>query len=164
MKPTEMARAARLAVNECMKVRSDEEVCIVTDTNMLSIAEALVYMSKSIGAETVMVMMSPRKMHGHEPPRVVEQAMLAAEAGVDFVIPFYNRMQEAGSDPYKTIELIKHACKPHGKPKILVASLKTTDQVVNLLPLDLFAITVPPVLARSLIESPLTEKVIKSFD
>ncbi|MEM1524837.1 MAG: aminopeptidase [Nitrososphaerales archaeon] len=74
----EMARAARIAVEECMGVKSDEEVCIVTDTNMLSIAEALAYAAKSVGAETIMVIMSPREMHGNEPPKVVAQAMLGA--------------------------------------------------------------------------------------
>ncbi|MCS7116798.1 MAG: aminopeptidase [Nitrososphaerota archaeon] len=75
----EMARAARIAVEECMKVKGDEEVCIVTDVNMLSIAEALAYATKSIGAETTMVIMSTREMHGNEPPRVVSQAMLGAD-------------------------------------------------------------------------------------
>jgi hypothetical protein len=38
MKVQEMAKTLRMAVEDRMGVRAEEEVCVVTDTNMLSIA------------------------------------------------------------------------------------------------------------------------------
>lgn len=91
------------------------------------------------------------------------QAILAAEAGANIVIPFYNRIEEDGTDPCETINLIKFACQSRNKAKILVASLKTVKQVERVLGLDVFAITVPPDLARTMIKSPLTDSAVQNF-
>lgn len=90
------------------------------------------------------------------------QALLAAEAGAGFVIPFFNRMEEAGSDAVKDMELICNVCHSRNKTKVLVASLKKAEQIFKL-PQGIFAITIPPQLARELIASPQTEKALKRF-
>lgn len=89
------------------------------------------------------------------------QAMLAVEAGADIVIPFYNRMEEAGQNPVKTIELVCQACK--GKTRVIVASLKKVEQIYNLPPLDVYGMTISPALVRELVKSPLTDNVLRIF-
>ena len=72
-------RTAKMVVETTAQVTPTENVCIVTDTNKLSIAEALARASYALGAETVVCIMTPRQMHGNEPPEVVAAAMKAAQ-------------------------------------------------------------------------------------
>jgi len=74
----EMLETARMAINICAAVKQEEDVLIVTDTNKEKIADVLVKASRELGAETAIITMSPREMHGNEPPRMVAAAMKAA--------------------------------------------------------------------------------------
>ncbi|MFC1917107.1 aminopeptidase [Chloroflexota bacterium] len=73
------SRTAKRVVEVAANVQPGENVCVVTDTNKLSIAEALAKASYAVGAETVICIMTPRQMHGNEPPPVVAAAMKAAQ-------------------------------------------------------------------------------------
>ena len=68
-----------MAVEKCMNVRPGETVCVLTDTNKVSIAEALCSAANSLGAETVMLIMTPRQTHGNEPPKNLAAAMKASD-------------------------------------------------------------------------------------
>lgn len=72
-------RGARIAVETCMGVKAGEKVLIVTDTGKLRIAEALMAAAHSLGAEALMMVYTPRRMHGEEPPPPVAAAMKAAD-------------------------------------------------------------------------------------
>ncbi len=72
-------RTAKMVIETTAQVTPTENVCIVTDTNKLSIAEALARACYALGAETVVCIMTPRQMHGNEPPKVVAAAMKAAQ-------------------------------------------------------------------------------------
>jgi len=72
-------KGARVAVETCMKVKPEETVLIVTDTDKLRIAEAFVYAAASIGAKTVASVMEPAQEHAKEPPKPVAEAMKAAQ-------------------------------------------------------------------------------------
>src|SRR4030042_1862434 len=72
-------RTARMIVDYAVQVKPGENVCILTDTNKLSIAEALARASYAVGAETVVCIMTPRQMHNEEPPKVIAAAMKAAQ-------------------------------------------------------------------------------------
>ncbi|MFQ5859804.1 MAG: aminopeptidase, partial [Anaerolineae bacterium] len=74
-----LARTAKQVVETSAGVRPGENVCIVTDTNVLSIASAIAAACHAVDAETVTCVMTPRQMHGNEPPRVVAAAMKAAD-------------------------------------------------------------------------------------
>ena len=74
-----MLKAARIAVQKCMGVRPSETVLIVTDQPRLKIARALAGAAEEIAAKTVLVVMQKRTRHGEEPPKIVEQAMCAAD-------------------------------------------------------------------------------------
>ena len=75
----ELLKAARIAVQKCMGVRASETVLIVTDQPRLKIARALAGAAEEIAAKTVLVVMQKRTRHGEEPPKIVEQAMCAAD-------------------------------------------------------------------------------------
>lgn len=68
-----------MVVERSAAVRTGENVCVVTDTNKVTIARALAAACYAVGAETVICVMTPRQMHGNEPPPVVAAAMKAAQ-------------------------------------------------------------------------------------
>ncbi|RLI34631.1 hypothetical protein DRO53_03120, partial [Candidatus Bathyarchaeota archaeon] len=75
----ELMRGARIAVEVCMGVKPGETVLIVTDTGKIRIAEALMAAAHSVGAEASMLVYTPRRMHGEEPPPPVAEAMKAVQ-------------------------------------------------------------------------------------
>lgn len=77
--PEEMMKTARMAVEICAAVKPHEDVCIVTDINKTSIADVLFLACRDVEAETVVLTMKPRQIHGNEPPRVIAAAMAAAD-------------------------------------------------------------------------------------
>jgi leucyl aminopeptidase (aminopeptidase T) len=68
-----------MIVEVCAQIKQSENVLIATDTNKLSIAESLAAACQAVGAETVICIMTPRQMHGNEPPPVMAAAMKAAQ-------------------------------------------------------------------------------------
>jgi leucyl aminopeptidase (aminopeptidase T) len=79
MKSILMMKTASMIVNKSARIKQGENVCIVCDTNTFSIAKVLAEASYAAGAETVLTLMTPREMHGNEPPPVVASAMLGAD-------------------------------------------------------------------------------------
>ena len=73
-----LAKTAKMAVEVLLGVKPGESVCIATDTNKLSIAQALAEACYAVGAETVVCIMTPRRIHGEEIPPVLAGAMKAA--------------------------------------------------------------------------------------
>lgn len=78
MKRIEMIRGARTIVENCAGVKSGESVLVVTDTNMVEIAEVLAQAVQERDAEPIIAVMIPRKGHGEEPPPSVSEAMKKA--------------------------------------------------------------------------------------
>ncbi len=79
MKSILMMKTAHMIVHNSARIQPGENVCIVADTNTFSIAKVLAEACYAAGAETVLTLMTPREMHGNEPPPVVASAMLGAE-------------------------------------------------------------------------------------
>lgn len=67
--------SAVIAVKDCLKVQENETVLIVTDTVLRDIGNALVEASRSLGAETMLMEMTPRERNGEEPPAAISEAM-----------------------------------------------------------------------------------------
>jgi len=78
MKRIEMIRGAKTIVDTCARVKPGESVLIVTDTNLVGIAEVLAQAVQERDAEPIIVVMIPRKGHGEEPPPAVAEAMKKA--------------------------------------------------------------------------------------
>jgi leucyl aminopeptidase (aminopeptidase T) len=73
-------KSAKTVLDDCLNVKPGEELLIVTDTNQLAIAELFSILGQERGAETMVLIMTPRSRHGEELPRVVAAAMKAADA------------------------------------------------------------------------------------
>ena len=74
-----MAEALRTVLEDCLAVRPDEEVLVVTDPERLAIGRALSEAARVMGAETLLMEMSERDTNGEEPPPSVAAAMLACD-------------------------------------------------------------------------------------
>ena len=70
--------ATRMMVS-CLNVRAGEQVLIVTDDKKLPIGTALYNAAQDLGAEALLMTMTPRQVSGEEPPAAVAAAMKAAD-------------------------------------------------------------------------------------
>ncbi len=79
MKAILMAKGARKLIETCAAVKPEENVLIVTDFRKVKIAEVLATVAYERGAEVMIVIMTPRKGHGQEPPVPIAEAMKKAD-------------------------------------------------------------------------------------
>lgn len=71
----ELFNAALIAVRDCMGLKKNENVLIVTDEPMRTIGYALWQATKELGNNVLLVEMLPRKTNGEEPPTEVAALM-----------------------------------------------------------------------------------------
>ena len=91
-----------------------------------------------------------------------KQVIVAKALQADFVAPYFGRMDEAG------LPAVDHLTKMHaicaGQPRLLVASLRTAEQMVALAARGLDCFTLSPELARSLLSDPMTDTAAAAFE
>jgi leucyl aminopeptidase (aminopeptidase T) len=75
----ELQRAVEAVVHECLRVRKDEEVLVVTNPATLGLGERLRGEAGRAGADAVLALMAERASHAGEPPEPVAAAMKAAD-------------------------------------------------------------------------------------
>jgi leucyl aminopeptidase (aminopeptidase T) len=76
---SELATALQTVLVDCLAVKSDESVLVLTDPAKRPIAEALVERARELGAEALLVEMAERATHGTEPPDAIKAAMLECD-------------------------------------------------------------------------------------
>ena len=76
---SDLDRAVRAVVRECLGVNEREEVLVVADPTTQSLGERLRDEAADAGAEAVLAVISARASHGAEPPRTVADAMAASD-------------------------------------------------------------------------------------
>ncbi|MCL5109581.1 MAG: aminopeptidase [Chloroflexi bacterium] len=80
VKSIEVERCARIALEQCARLRPGERVLVVTDTMRdQSVAEALVGAAVAAGSEGVLLVMPTRRLTPQEPPAAVLAAMQATD-------------------------------------------------------------------------------------
>lgn len=79
MKKVLMMKGAAKVVDVCARVRAGEKVVVVTDMETMSVAEAVSAASLERDAEVVVLVMTPRKLDGQEPPEPVAAALRRAD-------------------------------------------------------------------------------------
>lgn len=79
MSDNSVQAAAIKTMQDCMAVVAGENVTIVCDTNTREIGEVLQEASNSLGAETVLTIMKPRKVNGEEPPKPIVALMMESQ-------------------------------------------------------------------------------------
>ncbi|MDH5791405.1 MAG: aminopeptidase, partial [Candidatus Bathyarchaeota archaeon] len=62
---------ARILTETCLNLRASDEALIVTDTNLVDLAEFLATVAGENGSEVAMTIMNPRDAPGVEPPEPV---------------------------------------------------------------------------------------------
>lgn len=75
----EMATTARGIVEDCLGVRSGEEVLVIADAKKERVARSIARATASAGGEPVTMTMPLLDSHGNEPPYTVAEAMAAAD-------------------------------------------------------------------------------------
>lgn len=94
-----------------------------------------------------------------------QQAMLAAEAGADYVAPYVNRLEKYNGQGIQLIAELAKSLKEGGlSTKILAASFESTEQVQKVCLAGAHAVTLNYQLLEELIQHPLTDKAVKQFD
>lgn len=70
-----LQRAAKIAVQQCMAVKPDETVLIITDPKCSKIGKALFEVTRDIVKEVFLVEMKEREVNGQEPPEQIAEFM-----------------------------------------------------------------------------------------
>ena len=92
------------------------------------------------------------------------QALLAAKAGASFVSPFVGRLDDIGEKGMGLIEDIVIIYENYGfETEVLVASIRTTQHVIDAALIGAHVVTVPPKVIYELYNHELTDKGLKAF-
>lgn len=93
------------------------------------------------------------------------QALAAAALGADYAAPYLGRMNDAGRDGFGAIEAMQEIVRGTGSAmRILVASLRSPDDLVRLARLGVDTFTFSPTVAAALFGDPLTEAAAEVFE
>jgi len=92
------------------------------------------------------------------------QALLAAKAGASFISPFVGRLDDIGQDG---MGLIEEICSIYAnyefKTEVLVASVRSTQHVVDAALMGANVVTLPPKILTALYKHPLTDTGLEAF-
>lgn len=92
------------------------------------------------------------------------QAFLSAQTGVDFVIPYCNRMGRVGQDGIEMVrQTVALLASQKLQSRVLVASIRTQTQVLQLLDSGAEDLTVPFSLIEEIIAHPLSWEAAELF-
>ena len=93
-----------------------------------------------------------------------QQGMLAALQGADYLAPYLNRIDNLGFDGLGVVNDLQQFIETQGLPcRLLVASFKNVQQVLEVLRLGVGAITLPAEIAWQILDTPLTDKAVQQF-
>jgi len=92
------------------------------------------------------------------------QALLAAKAGAAFISPFVGRLDDLGQDG---MGLIEEICSIYANydldTEVLVASVRSTQHVVDAALMGADVVTLPPKILAALYKHPLTDNGLAAF-
>lgn len=92
------------------------------------------------------------------------QALIAAQAGADFVAPYVNRLDNIAADGLKVVEEILKMFKEYGlNTKVLAASFKNVEQIHKSALMGVDSVTASPDIVEKLIYHPLTDWSVEQF-
>ena len=92
------------------------------------------------------------------------QALLAAKAGASFISPFVGRLDDIGEKGMSLIEDIVIIYENYGfETEVLVASIRTTQHIIDAALIGAHVATVPPKVIYELYNHELTDKGLKAF-
>jgi transaldolase len=93
------------------------------------------------------------------------QAMLAAAAKVTYVAPYLGRMGDAGRPAHAEVVSMARALRGVGSPtKLLVASVRSPGDVVQLAQEGISCFALSPAVARAFFAESLTDEAVQTFE
>lgn len=94
----------------------------------------------------------------------VQQGIMAAFHGADYLAPYVNRIDNLGFDGIGVVADLQELIERYElKTKLLVASFKNVQQVLNVLRLGVAAVTLPADIARQMLSTPATDLATQHF-
>lgn len=94
-----------------------------------------------------------------------QQAVMAASVGADYAAPYFNRMCNNNFNAPEAIAEMAEIYSMYGKKtKLLAASFKNTNQIMQALLAGAEAVTASPELYTQMVESPLIDDAISRFN
>ena len=95
----------------------------------------------------------------------VQQAMMASSVDADYAAPYFNRMCNNNYDAAAAISDMAMLYAMYGKKtKLLAASFKNPNQIIQSLLAGAQAVTAPPELFSMMVESPLIDSAVSGFN
>ena len=92
------------------------------------------------------------------------QALLAAKSGATYISPFVGRLEDIGLDGAQLLRDIRTIYDNYGfETQIIAASLRTVNHVMDAALAGSHIGTIPPFIAKKLIEHPLTTNGLSQF-
>ncbi len=92
------------------------------------------------------------------------QAFLAGKAGARYVAPYVNRMDNISAEGVHAVADIVSVLRDQGfATKVLAASFSNAQQVIDVIRLGADCVTIPPHVADSLLNHPLTDLCVDKF-
>ena len=92
------------------------------------------------------------------------QALLAAQAGSDFVSLFYGRIRDHGTDPTEVVRQVRTALAENGVgSEIIVGSIRQVEDITEAFAAGAHIVTVPPQFFREMAWHEKTDEVVKQF-
>ncbi|GAA1371985.1 transaldolase family protein [Luteococcus sanguinis] len=92
------------------------------------------------------------------------QVTIASAMGVRYLAPYFNRMQLAGRDALEQIRAMTSAVPQDGLgPLVMAASVKSADQVMQLVGAGVRVFTLPPAVIAELFDDELTTRAVADF-
>ena len=93
------------------------------------------------------------------------QALMAAQAGADFVAPYVNRLDNIIGDGVRVVEEIVHLMEVHQLScRVLAASFKNVQQVHGCAMAGCQSVTVAADILKAVIGHPMTDAAVAGFD
>ncbi|MBN2908915.1 fructose-6-phosphate aldolase [Polycladomyces sp. WAk] len=94
----------------------------------------------------------------------VPQAVLAAKAGVSYVSPYVGRVDDTGWDGMSLIkEIVDVFQSLQVKTKVIAASIRGPQQVIDALRTGVHAVTMPYQVLLSMVRNPMTDIGLEQF-
>jgi len=92
------------------------------------------------------------------------QALLAAKAGAGYIAPYVNRLDNISSDGVGVVKQIVNIIEKHKlNSKVLAASFKNSQQVIEIIEHGVHSVTVPTDVLENMIKHPLTSNSVDQF-
>jgi transaldolase len=93
------------------------------------------------------------------------QAVVAAAAGATYIAPYLSKLQEAGRDPVGDVTVMQDVLRATGSStKILLASIRDVQSVVQLARRGVDHFTLGPAVAEQLFAEELTDRAVQTFE